>query len=253
MVEDEPEENLIYGVLEFFMPKKRNCIKNYLQDVVPTYSENEFKCHFRIAKSLFLHLSNKFEESDIFSSLRVDKRLPGTTHLAVFLWFAGHEACSYRDLKDRFDLSLSSVCRIIARVTMYISSLSPNVIKWPSDEEKQQSAEFFKNKCGFSKAIGKYFFSLEFGSFFKFWHFWSNFFTGCIDGTHITIDPPAKCKDDYIDRKGNITVTMQAICNEQKKFINIFVGFPGSSHDSWVFQNSPINTKLANVCGGNIH
>ncbi|XP_017470369.1 PREDICTED: putative nuclease HARBI1, partial [Rhagoletis zephyria] len=34
-----------------------------------------------------------------------------------------------------------------------------------------------------------------------------------------------------------------------KKLINIFVGYPGSSHDSWVFTNSTIYDKLSSYCG----
>lgn len=76
------------------------------------------------------------------------------------------------------------------------------------------------------------------------------FILGCIDGTHITIDPPRNFKNDYVDRKGNFSIVMQGICNETRKFINIFVGYPGSSHDSWVLKNSPIFYKLNNYCGG---
>lgn len=74
---------------------------------------------------------------------------------------------------------------------------------------------------------------------------------GCIDGTHIVIDPPSTSKDDYIDRKGNTTICMQGICDENRKFINIFVGYPGSCHDSWVLKNSPIYEKLPSYCRGN--
>lgn len=43
---------------------------------------------------------------------------------------------------------------------------------------------------------------------------------------------------------------MQAVCDETKKFTSIFVGFPGSSHDSWVFQNSNLGQRLPSLCGG---
>ncbi|XP_036345461.1 uncharacterized protein LOC118754681 [Rhagoletis pomonella] len=110
--------------------------------------------HFRISRNLFESLSQRFSVSDFYNNLRADKRLSEKTHLLVFLWFAGHEACSYRDLGDRFNLCLSSVCKIIARVTMFISSLSSDVIKWPTQQQKLESSEFFNRKCYFSKAIG---------------------------------------------------------------------------------------------------
>ena len=30
----------------------------------------------------------------------------------------------------------------------------------------------------------------------------------CIDGTHVVIDPPTLRKDDYIDRKGNVSLNL---------------------------------------------
>ncbi|KAI8117724.1 putative nuclease HARBI1 [Lucilia cuprina] len=167
------------------------------------------------------------EEIQMWSDLIKDKRLSAREHLAVFLWFAGHEGTSFRDLSDRFNISTSTVSVIIDRVCNFLSNMSPNVIKWPNEEQKVTSSTAFKNECGFSKVIE------------------------CIDGTHITIDKPLNLKNQYIDRKGNVSICMQEICNEKKKFISIFVGYPGSSHDSWIYQNSTIFNKINSYCGEN--
>ncbi|KAI8114718.1 Protein ALP1-like [Lucilia cuprina] len=212
-------------MLSALIKDKRNSIKDYMETVFPIYSESEFKMHFRISRSLFDALCSKFEESAIFLNLRKDKRLSAREHLAVFLWFAGHEGTSFRDLSDRFNISTSTVSIIIDRVCNFLSNMSPDIIKWPNEEQKVTSSTAFKNKCGFSKVIG------------------------CIDGTHITIDPPLNLKNQYIDRKGNVSICMQGICNEKKKFISIFVGYPGSSHDSWIYQNSPIFNRINSYCG----
>ncbi|KAI8130671.1 Protein ALP1-like, partial [Lucilia cuprina] len=120
-------------------------------------------------------------QSAIFLNLRKDKRLSAREHLAVFLWFGGHEGTSLRPYQIDLNISTSTV--------------------------------------------------------------------RCIDGTHITIDPPLNLKNQYIDRKGNVSICMQGICNEKKKFISIFVGYPGSSHDSWIYQNSPIFNRINSYCG----
>lgn len=153
--DDCGEEKLLFDVLEAFELKKRNSILNYLNGIVPKYTEEEFKMHFRISRDLYLTLAERFEESKYYKSMRPTKCIPSKTYLATFLWFAGHEACSFRDLSDRFNLSISSKSQIIDKVTLFVSSLSPEVIKWPTEERKAASATFFNNKCGFSKAIGK--------------------------------------------------------------------------------------------------
>lgn len=152
---EESDDEVVANMLcKFGNLNKRNCITNYVENVIPSYTEEEFRRHFRICRSLFDTLCQNFLSSEIYKELRVDKRLTPQKHMAVFLWFAGHEACSFRDLADRFDISLSSASRIINRVTMFLSNLSPQLVKWPNEIEKQECANFFRNKASIPKAIG---------------------------------------------------------------------------------------------------
>lgn len=154
--QSDSDELVLVDIVHAFEREKRNSIKNYLDEVVPTYTEKEFRMHFRISRDLYLSLSSKFEKSVYYTNSRPDIRIPAATYMAVFLWFAGHEACSFRDVSDRFNLAISSINRIIDETSAFISSLSPEVIIWPSEKKKRESACIFKNKWGFSKAIGKF-------------------------------------------------------------------------------------------------
>ncbi|XP_036329508.1 uncharacterized protein LOC118741629 [Rhagoletis pomonella] len=78
------QNEILSEVLKLFSKQKRNNIKNYLEDVVPNYSELEFKQHFRISKELCINLTMRFEQSDMFKNLRSDKRFPAATHILVF-------------------------------------------------------------------------------------------------------------------------------------------------------------------------
>lgn len=132
----------------------RNSIQCYFEETVPTYTEKEFITHFSISRTLFENLSVRMLEWNDYKSLRPDKRLSEMVYLLVFLWFASHEACSFRDLSDRFNISLSTVNVIIHKVSMFLSSLSPEVIKWPTESKMVESSKFFEKKCLFPKAIG---------------------------------------------------------------------------------------------------
>ena len=45
---------------------------------------------------------------------------------------------------------------------------------------------------------------------------------------------------DYYNRKGFYSIVLQAVIDSNGKFIDIFVGYPGSTHDSRIFRNSSL-------------
>ena len=59
-----------------------------------------------------------------------------------------------------------------------------------------------------------------------------------IDGTHIPIVSPAQCSKDYYNRKGFHSVLMQGAVDNVGRFVDVYVGWPGSVHDARVFANS---------------
>lgn len=85
----------------------------------------------------------------------------------IFLWYAGHEASCFRDVADRFNITISSLHYVINNVAKFISNLSKHFITWPTDNEQSVILEDFKN-MGFQGVIG------------------------CIDGSHIIIDKPSE-------------------------------------------------------------
>lgn len=62
-----------------------------------------------------------------------------------------------------------------------------------------------------------------------------------IDGCHIRIKPPSgpdgQC---YRNRKLFPSIILQAVCDHQGRFIDTYVGWPGSVHDSRVLRHSPL-------------
>ena len=42
---------------------------------------------------------------------------------------------------------------------------------------------------------------------------------------------------------------MQAVCDHRRKIIDVFIGYPGSVHDSQVYRNSPLKNNLRERCG----
>lgn len=70
------------------------------------------------------------------------------------MWFLGHESAGYRDVADRFGITISTLYLIITRVTSFIMQLAPNIIRFPTLEEKEATMRYFMQEKGFPGIIG---------------------------------------------------------------------------------------------------
>lgn len=136
--------------------------------------------HFRLSRMVVYELVARFEISDIFTSLQEHAGYVPITaekHILTYLWYVGHESAGYRDVADRFGITISTLYVIITRVTRFLIQLAPHVIKFPTLEEKGATMAYFLEKKGFPGIIG------------------------AINGTHIRIDKPEYDHESYINRK----------------------------------------------------
>ncbi|XP_050505707.1 putative nuclease HARBI1 [Diabrotica virgifera virgifera] len=211
--------------LELLLDEPRVKNQNYLEHTVTQYSQEEFFEHFRLSRGTVDGLVERFEASQYYNSQEGQHATISALHqVLIYLWYIGHQTCSFRDVGDRFNITISSVHRIIHRMTYFLSNLSPDVIKWPNQNEKTISEQHFRAN-GFPDVIG------------------------AIDGSHIKIDKPENDPESYINRKGFYSIQMQLVCDHRRKITDIFIGYPGSVHDSRVFRNSPLHTNLEERCG----
>lgn len=125
---------------------------------------------------------------------------------------------TYRAIGERFQLLKGEVRKIFIGMCKKIYLLRATYIKFPSGNSILDTVNQFNELRGnrsFPNVIG------------------------CIDGTHIEIPAPDN-DNSYYNRNGYHSVIMQGVCNTKKEFIDVFCGWPGSSHDSRVWQNSPL-------------
>ena len=70
---------------------------------------------------------------------------------------------------------------------------------------------------------------------------------GAIDCTHINMTAPS-CgirPHDYFDRNRKYSIVAQAVVDSKGRFLDVYVGWPGSVHDARVFANSPLHKRMA--------
>jgi hypothetical protein len=70
---------------------------------------------------------------------------------------------------------------------------------------------------------------------------------GAIDGTHIHIRKPYVSPEDYFNFKSSgYTIQMQAVVDRWKRFLDVAVGMPGSTHDSRMLRRPSLYLQAEN-------
>ena len=67
-----------------------------------------------------------------------------------------------------------------------------------------------------------------------------------IDGTLIPIKAPVNDEHLYVCRKGFHALKIQVVADSDLMFRDIVVRYPGSAHDSYIWNNSAISAKFTN-------
>ncbi|KAK5648415.1 hypothetical protein RI129_003307 [Pyrocoelia pectoralis] len=129
---------------------------------------------------------------------------------------------TFRSVADRFGLSRGHAHKLFIKICKMLSYNQQQYIVWPTGQQAIKTIEEFNQIHGPNS--------------------FPNVF-GCVDGTHIAIPGPHH-DNSYYNRKGYNSILLQGICNAKQEFINIYCGWPGSTHDARMWQNSQVYLKL---------
>lgn len=61
---------------------------------------------------------------------------------------------------------------------------------------------------------------------------------GVIDGTHVRLAPPEEFTKEYVNRKGQHTINVQVVLDQNYKFLDIVAQWPGSVRDARILRQS---------------
>ena len=124
---------------------------------------------------------------------------------------------------DLYHVSQPSVCRIISEVSEIVASHIRRYIKFPTNQEtlNQMRVNFFQ-QGGFPGVIG------------------------LVDGTHIPIKSPGGDNAEvFRNRKTFFSLNVQIVAGPHEEILDIVVRWPGSAHDSRIFDNSGVRVRLS--------
>ena len=122
---------------------------------------------------------------------------------------------------DTADMSQASASRCIRRVVRAITEVSARHIRFPTPAEEDAIMQAFSTIAGMPGCIG------------------------CIDGTLIPIRGPGGHDAElYRGRKGYFAYNVMAVCDASLLVTNLVVNWPGSAHDSRIFNESQLCQTL---------
>ncbi|XP_046905803.1 putative nuclease HARBI1 isoform X3 [Hypomesus transpacificus] len=144
--------------------------------------------------------------------------------LVLLFWLAS--GASYRVVSRAFDMPRTTVHNVVHRVCGCVVVAMPRVIRLPSTAEGQREVSE-----GFARLA-------RHGAFARA--------MGAIDSCHVRIKSPGEPHgQDYFNRKLFHSIQLQAVCDHAGRFIDVFVGYPGSVHDTRVLRHSPLFQSAA--------
>lgn len=134
----------------------------------------------------------------------------------IYVYWLAH-GLSYRVVSRVFSVPKSTVHRIVHRVAQFIWDNLHRAISFPKPADLDTVGNGFAQLAGtpvLNKAVG------------------------AIDGCHVRIKPPSVHRLDYLNYKGFYSINMQGLCDHTGRFLDVFVGYPGSVHDTRILKNS---------------
>ena len=133
-IEEEEEDDLpMFSMAALIARRSLNRCHGYFEETVPLYSIDEFQSHFRMKRTTFEILVREVVGTGVlpvgnpFGRQVIDAR----KQVSIFLWCIANQETT-RLIADRFNVTYSSVSRVVRRVTESVLVLRNQYIKWPN-------------------------------------------------------------------------------------------------------------------------
>ncbi|CAG2194011.1 HARBI1 [Mytilus edulis] len=182
-------------------------------------NDDELRRRYRFGKDSIAYLCNLLQDR-----LRrpTNKATALTVEQQVCIALRFYASGSFLQvIGDTLGYDKGTVSRVVNDVTDALIDIKDDFVSWPTDVDSIN-----RIKCGFYRQ--------------------SNFpnVLGCIDCTHVRIQAPSDDEPSYVNRKGYHSINVQAVCDFEGRFTNIFANWPGSTHDSHIFNTSTLSNYL---------
>lgn len=122
-------------------------IEEYFENVVPQYTDYDFKKHFRITRRSYEALVFQLDPFLCDKQHHGGKEvIPPEKQILIFIWYLSNQD-SIREIAQLFNVSTSTAHGIIARVASASSNLRSKVIRWPDAAAQNETKQTFAEQC----------------------------------------------------------------------------------------------------------
>ena len=132
---DDDDIIVLSAIGRCYMRRNLNRIYNFMGINVPSYLPDEFKSHFRMTRETCELFAQEAVRTGRIPLGNTSGRpaIPPAKQVLAFLWSMGNQEPA-RAVADRFNITMSSVNRILIRLSQAVVDLSGHYIKWPDGE-----------------------------------------------------------------------------------------------------------------------
>ena len=171
---------------------------------------------FRFTKPAVFALADLLRPTIQKKDTKYRLAIPVVIRVACCLFKLTHGASLFI-CSEMFAIGRSTVSCILRDVVHAINDTLVHELTWSRGDRLRQTQEIFLDLCGLPRVVRT------------------------IDGTHVSISKPQFVLADYFYFKsGGYTLNCQAVIDSQKRFMDLYLGMPGSTNDSQMLCHSSL-------------
>ncbi|XP_072179304.1 putative nuclease HARBI1 [Diadema setosum] len=215
VVELEEEEEALHQA-----PRPHRTFKQRFS-ALDSLTDEELRKKYRFSRDGIMHIVNMLDDHLQRTTAR-SHAIPTELQVLIALNFMATGSV-FDSVASIHGVHRSTVSRCVHAVAEALCQQKNNVITFPNAPEVVASTvEQFHHIAGFPRVIS------------------------VIDCTHISLHGCHLGEDDYvyINRKGRCTINVQLACDAKFRITNCVARWPGSTHDSRIFQNQTLLQKF---------
>ena len=183
------------------------------------YDDERWITMFRMTKPAVQTLAELLKPVVQKKDTKYRLAIPVLVQVACTLFKLTHGASLFI-CSEMFAMGRSTVSLVLRDVVQAINVTLRSEIAWPSGNKLIETEAAFRNLCGLPGVLG------------------------AIDGTHVSISKPCFGPTNYFYFKsGGYTLNCQAVVDSNKRFLDLFLGMPGSTNDSRMLRRSCLYNK----------